>query len=135
VSEAPICPKHGYPMRAGNRPGNFYCSRQDPEGPKGYCIHRVNLDARTQGGNVAETVQRVVEARAQQATERRWDPVQQETSSRAPHALTWEASDARARAALEFAGRIYSGAGGGQELEAQALNLAERALLMFERKP
>ena len=37
----PSCPKHLVPLRAGNKSG-YFCSKQDPEGAKGYCNCRAN---------------------------------------------------------------------------------------------
>lgn len=104
-------------MREGKFPGSFFCPRPDSTGPKGFCSHRVSQGAVRDDAPVH--ISQV--------------PVVQEYSTNPPFAKTWEASDARVSAALNFAGRIYQGMGA--SYEQQALQLAERALLMFERKP
>ena len=128
----PTCPKHGGNLRTGKY--SWYCPHPDPEGPKGYCTYRVKNETREGEGSLAGTVQKIVAERyepVKTASEFvRMGPMSETIESRALWAL-----DMRVSAALNFAGRLYAGCGGGQELEAQALNLAERALLMFERKP
>lgn len=109
----PICSKHGKPM-SESKFGGFYCKVKEGDD---WCGEKSD---KSSGQDSPKAVGEVLATSG-------WVPAKGN-------------NDVRVAAALNFAGRIYQGAGMGgdtltADMERLALNLAERALLMFERKP
>lgn len=100
----PICPTHGVEMKE-SKFGGYHCTRKDGES---FCSQKSGK------GNALPQLRTGAELMLEQ---RGWVAAN---------------NDARVSSALEFAGRVYQGTAG--ESEQAALQLAERALLMFERK-
>jgi len=122
---APICPKHGVPMKEGKYPGSFYCSRLDPEGPKGYCTQRTKISGRGEAGNIGQTVQNVVQAVADTSRMTASQAVALQNRQEGP--VNAPGTDNAWALALEVTARIYAGTGKGTE--AVEVAAALRALL------
>lgn len=147
---APICSIHGTPMREGKFPGSYFCPKPG-DGPKGYCTQKAKAKPESAPTHVSQspTVKELSDSdRHDVEKSLGWSmgaapPAVQDLANRI--SAINQINDARVAAALNFAGRIYQGQANVDllllndantaEVEKLALNLAERALLMFERKP
>ena len=81
MNDAPNCPTHGTPMRAGNY--GFFCPKKNADGS--YCTHKVKTTTAAAPTVPAETA--------------------------VPHFDHRDQSAALACAALEFSGRLHAGSG------------------------
>lgn len=96
----PSCPTHGIEMRAGSKPGNFYCTQfvgigAQGANAKGYCSQVINAPRRSFPAPTA--------------------PIRSD--------LTSPVGDPLACAALQFAGSVFHGSQDGDK----AVELARRA--------